>query len=984
MIVVASSEITVIEDFSKDTLGRLRIRYVMPAAHLTLREEDVVRLTLEFLHSRDLHISQLSLERETGVINGQYSDDVLFLRQLILDGQWDDVLEFIQPLEALPDFDMRKFTYSILRHKYVELLCIKSEANVIAAGTNGSVDNAVEEVVKVLSDLEKVAPSKEEYSGLCLLLTLPRLTDHLQYKDWNPSNARVQCFREVHPLVEKFLPGDRKSTDPAHPVTSAKNDRLIQLIIKGILYESCVNYCQAKATGSKESEQVEMNFSRLLDGSVGFSDSDLSLLSWLQSIPPETFAVPFAQRTLNVDVERLERPSLETSWTEHMLITPIKPKTFPHSAMPFTRPRSAADMMSRSLVPALEAGLGPRSPGPKNTPIPSAALMALSTGDINPMSRSSFASFHLTGFKNNKLMNTSVDRLFENEGDVFLSSSYAEFQQLPSIQETTTNSQPKAPPRTRAQSKSPDGVKADPSATSTPERRAGDRGSPAPSTARSSRRDSLAEKPTGVAAKITEPTAVPARGTSLGGEHLEQSFNGDLFKEYQKQKQKLQEKFQQREREWDDLVRQLSAPLPAQMVDNRLQGDGMKQPLGSKGPSPVHMGTPVRSGIQSPKPTLNGSDSVVRQNSALSTTYDSRTQESHYDVVKPMKQEPRPELDASNGSSNGGRPRFVPVTALEDVQAVRCAEFHPHGKLYAVGSNSKTLRICSYPKLHDVREDHQTYQPTVLFKRTKHHKGSIYCLAWTPDGQLMATGSNDKTVKLMRFNADTSNLEGQEVELTMHDGTVRDLCFLEDTSNKSSLLISGGAGDCKIYVTDCATGTPFQALSGHSGHVLTLYNWGGAMFVSGSQDKTVRFWDLRTRGCVNMVTPATVPGSRVGSPVAALCVDPSGRLLVSGHEDSSCVLFDIRGGRTVQCFKPHAADIRSIRFSPSAYYLLTGGYDNKLVLTDLQGDLTMPLPSVVVAQHQDKVISGRWHPTEFSFLSTSADKTATLWALPPV
>ena len=97
----------------------------------------------------------------------------------------------------------------------------------------------------------------------------------------------------------------------------------------------------------------------------------------------------------------------------------------------------------------------------------------------------------------------------------------------------------------------------------------------------------------------------------------------------------------------------------------------------------------------------------------------------------------------------------------------------------------------------------------------------------------------------------------------MHDGTVRDLCFLEDTSNKSSLLISGGAGDCKIYVTDCATGTPFQALSGHSGHVLTLYNWGGAMFVSGAQDKTVRFWDLRTRGCVNMVTPATVPGSRV-------------------------------------------------------------------------------------------------------------------------
>ncbi|KAE8746601.1 hypothetical protein FOCC_FOCC006715 [Frankliniella occidentalis] len=353
--------------------------------------------------------------------------------------------------------------------------------------------------------------------------------------------------------------------------------------------------------------------------------------------------------------------------------------------------------------------------------------------------------------------------------------------------------------------------------------------------------------------------------------------------------------------------------------------------------------------------------------------------QSLYDTVKPVG-------SGAGGASVGtpGRPKFVAVTALEDVQAVRCAEFHPHGKVYAVGSNSKTLRICAYPKLSDLREDHVTYQPTVLFKRTRHHKGSIYCMAWSPVGDLMATGSNDKTVKLMRFNADTSNLEGQEIELSMHDGTVRDVCFLEDTSNKSSLLISGGAGDCKIYVTDCATGQPYQALSGHSGHILSLYNWGGAMFVSGSQDKTVRFWDLRTRGCVDMVTPQTQPGNRMGSPVAGICMDPSGRLLVSGHEDASCVLYDVRGGRTVQCFKPHASDIRSIRFSPSAYYLLTAGYDNKLVLTDLQGDLTMPLPSVVVAQHADKVISGRWHPTEFSFLSTSADKTATLWALPPV
>lgn len=172
----------------------------MPTARLALREEDVVRLSLEFLDHRELHISQLSLERETGVINGQYSDDVLFLRQLILDGQWDDVIEFIQPLEALQSFNMKKFCYTILRHKYIELLCIKSEAggSMSAPGQGvNSMEGAVEEVVQVLEQLEKLAPTKEEYSNLCLLLTFPRLADHLQYRDWNPSKARVQCFREV-------------------------------------------------------------------------------------------------------------------------------------------------------------------------------------------------------------------------------------------------------------------------------------------------------------------------------------------------------------------------------------------------------------------------------------------------------------------------------------------------------------------------------------------------------------------------------------------------------------------------------------------------------------------------------------------------------------------------------------------------------------------------------------------------------------------
>lgn len=52
-------------------------------------------------------------------------------------------------------------------------------------------------------------------------------------------------------------------------------------------------------------------------------------------------------------------------------------------------------------------------------------------------------------------------------------------------------------------------------------------------------------------------------------------------------------------------------------------------------------------------------------------------------------------------------------------------------------------------------------QPVVRFKRNKHHKGSIYCVAWSPCGQLLATGSNDKYVKVLPFNAETCNATGR-------------------------------------------------------------------------------------------------------------------------------------------------------------------------------------------------------------------------------
>lgn len=60
-----------------------------------------------------------------------------------------------------------------------------------------------------------------------------------------------------------------------------------------------------------------------------------------------------------------------------------------------------------------------------------------------------------------------------------------------------------------------------------------------------------------------------------------------------------------------------------------------------------------------------------------------------------------------------------------------------------------------------------------------------------------------------------------EIEFSHHNGTVRDLIFMRDNQNDDSMLLSGGAGDCKIYLTDVQKKTPISSFNGHQGKVKT-------------------------------------------------------------------------------------------------------------------------------------------------------------------
>uniref|UniRef100_A0A3B5BNI7 WD repeat domain 47 n=1 Tax=Stegastes partitus TaxID=144197 RepID=A0A3B5BNI7_9TELE len=844
---------------------------------INVKEVEIIKVILDFLNARKLHISMLALEKESGVINGLYSDDMLFLRQLVLDGQWDEVLQFIQPLECMDKFDRKRFRYIILKQKFLEALCVNNAMS--AEDEPQHLEFTMQEAVKCLHALEEFCPSKDDYSKLCLLLTLPRLTNHAEFKDWNPSTARVQCFEEACTMVAEFIPADRKLSEAGF---KASRDRLFQLLLKGVLYECCVEFCQSKATGEEITESEVLLGVDMLCGN-GCDDLDLSLLSWMQNLAHTVFSCAFEQKQLNIHVDRLVKPA-KTGYAD--LLTPLISKLSPYPSSPLRRPQSADTYMSRSLNPALDglsyglSGQDKRASGGEVAP----------GKGVSPMSHS-FANFHYPGTQTISLMCCILLLQLRDSTE-----KYEEFyRQRLRVQQHLEQKQQQR--QMYQQMLLEGGVQQEPPP--------------------SDMQHSLTEKFLNRSIQKLEELNVGMENLGEEVKSLAQQCNGNGNTPASEDN---------------------NNPPSVTPEQSRTQGGG------------VLSSTPQRTVGGRPVPPPNESPVVSQR-------------------LVSVGSQPGDSPGALTRSKEGDKPKslFVPVHSLEDTQAVRAVAFHPSGSLYAVGSNSKTLRV-------------QLKQPVVRFKRNKHHKGSIYCVAWSHCGQLLATGSNDKYVKVLPFSAETCNATGPDLEFSMHDGTIRDLAFMEGPESGGAILISAGAGDCNIYTTDCQRGQGLHALSGHTGHILSLYTWGGWMIASGSQDKTVRFWDLRVPSCVRVVGTA-FHGS--GSPVASVAVDPSGRLLATGQEDSACMLYDIRGGRIVQVYRPHTSDVRSVRFSPGAHYLLTGSYDTKVMVTNLQGDLTKQLPLTVVGEHGDKVIQCRWHTQDLSFLSSSADRTVTLWTHNP-
>ncbi|KAG1752319.1 WD40-repeat-containing domain protein [Suillus paluster] len=195
------------------------------------------------------------------------------------------------------------------------------------------------------------------------------------------------------------------------------------------------------------------------------------------------------------------------------------------------------------------------------------------------------------------------------------------------------------------------------------------------------------------------------------------------------------------------------------------------------------------------------------------------------------------------------------------------------------------------------------------------HSNAIHWVDFSPDGAVLATGSYDCTTKL--WCTKTWQLQGNPI-------TCGGYVFCVQYSPSGKLLAIATVNNIQIYhpgTRECVAN--FKA---HTSSTFSLaWTPDGTRLLSGGcqDDSTIREWDTSTWKQVGDLWKGHT------SLVYAIAIHPAGALVASASFDNYVRLWCRSDRQTIAIFK-HSSDVHCITFSIDGRHILSGGVDKKI------------------------------------------------------
>ncbi|MGD1712485.1 WD40 repeat domain-containing protein, partial [Dapis sp. BLCC M172] len=203
------------------------------------------------------------------------------------------------------------------------------------------------------------------------------------------------------------------------------------------------------------------------------------------------------------------------------------------------------------------------------------------------------------------------------------------------------------------------------------------------------------------------------------------------------------------------------------------------------------------------------------------------------------------------------------------------------------------------------------------------HEDEVNGVVFSPDGETIATASDDNTVKLW-------NQEGKLLQtLTGHQNSVFGVAFSPDGET-----IATASYDKTVKFWN-QEGKLLQTLVGHKNSVFDVaFSPNGETIATASRDKTVKLWNLEGKLLQTLV------GHK--NSVIGVAFSPNGETIATASHDETVKLWNLEG-KLLQTLTGHENSVFGVAFSPNGETIATASYDETVKLWNLEGKLLQTL-----------------------------------------